>query len=47
MTVSSRRLHLGCVQLYIEPRDAWVGVYVDPKAVYICPLPFVVVRWSR
>ena len=47
MSASSRRLRLGRVQLYIEPRDAWVGVYVDPKAVYVCPLPFVVVRWSR
>jgi len=35
------------VQLYIEPRDAWVGVYVDPKAVYVCPLPFVVVKVAR
>lgn len=47
MNLSNRRVHLGRIQLYIEPRDAWVGVYVDPKAVYLCPLPFIVVRWSR
>ena len=42
MTASLRRL-----RLYIEPRDAWVGLYVAPKAVYVCPLPFVVIRWMR
>jgi hypothetical protein len=43
-----RRWHLGSrLQLYVEPRDAWVGVYVAPNAVYVCPLPFLVVRWSR
>jgi hypothetical protein len=45
--LSSRRLRLGRVQFYIEPRDAWVGVYVDPKAAYVCLLPFVVFRWDR
>lgn len=46
MNVSGRRLRLGRAQIYIEPRDAWIGVYVDPKAIYVCPLPFVVFRWS-
>ena len=31
----------------VEPRDAWVGVYVAVDAVYVCALPFVVARWSR
>lgn len=47
MSLSDHRLSFRRIQLYIEPRDAWVGVYVDPKAVYVCPLPFVVVRWTR
>jgi hypothetical protein len=47
VTTTSRRLRLGRVQFYIDPRDAWIGVYVDPKAIYVCPLPFVVVRWAR
>jgi hypothetical protein len=43
-----RRLRLGRVQVYIEPRDAWVGAYVAPHAVYVCfPLPFLVFRWTR
>lgn len=35
------------LSLYLEPRDAWVGVYVGPDAIYVCPLPFVVIRWRR
>ena len=35
------------LRVYIEPRDAWVGVYVAKQAVFICPLPFVVIRWRR
>jgi hypothetical protein len=42
-----RRLHLGRLAVYIEPRDAWVGAYVATSAVYVCPLPFVVLRFER
>jgi len=35
------------LRVYIEPRDIWVGVYVAPKAVYICPVPLLVFRWQR
>lgn len=35
------------LRVYLEPRDAWIGVYVAPAAVYVCPLPFVVIRWDR
>lgn len=41
------RLTLGRLQLYIEPRDAWVGVYVAPNAVYVLLLPFLVLRWAK
>lgn len=41
------RLRVGRFQLYIEPRDIWVGVYVAPDAIYACPLPLVVIRWDR
>lgn len=37
----------GRVEIYLEPRDVWVGVYVSDAAVYVCPLPFVVFRISR
>lgn len=37
----------GRVEIYAEPRDAWVGAYVANDAVYVCPLPFLVVRVSR
>lgn len=41
------------VAILFEPRDAWIGVYVDPQtesifdryvAVYLCMLPFVPIR---
>lgn len=42
-----KRYVRGRLAVYIEPRDAWFGVYVSPGAVYVCPLPFVVLRWQR
>ncbi len=47
MALSDRRIRLGRVQLYLEPRDLWIGVFVDPEVLYVCPLPCVVVRWTR
>ncbi len=35
------------LRVYLEPRDAWVGVYNAPGAVYVCLLPFVVIRWMK
>lgn len=37
----------GRVEIYPEPRDLWVGVYVAPDAIYVCLLPIVVIRISR
>jgi hypothetical protein len=35
-------------QLYIEPRDIWVGAYVSEHAVFVCPLPCVVIKvWRK
>ena len=42
-----RRLRLGRFSTYLEPRDLWVGVYVAPHAVFVCPLPLWVLRWER
>jgi hypothetical protein len=42
-----RLLAAGRIQVYIEPRDLWVGAYVAPEAVYVCLLPVLVIRWSR
>ncbi len=47
MKLSDRRLRFGRLQMYIDPRDAWVGVYVDPRAFYVLLVPFVVFRWAR
>ncbi len=47
MMLSQRRLRFGRLQLYVEPRDVWVGVFVDRKAVYVCLLPCLVMRWAR
>ena len=41
------RLQRGRLAIYFEPRDIWVGVYVAYTAVYVCPLPMVVIRWTR
>lgn len=35
------------VEIYLEPRDIWIGVYVAKTAIYVCPLPFLVIRISR
>lgn len=37
----------GRVEVYSEPRDLWVGVYVAPGAIYVCLIPVVVIRISR
>lgn len=36
----------GRLSVYWEPRDLWVGVYVARDAVYVCPVPTVVLRWT-
>lgn len=43
----TRRLHFGRLSVYLEPRDLWVGAYVASTAVYVCPLPILVLRWDR
>jgi hypothetical protein len=35
------------LRIYVEPRDAWVGAYIAEHAVFVCPLPFLVIRWRR
>jgi hypothetical protein len=35
------------VEVYVEPRDVWVGAYVAVNAIYLCPLPMVVIRIAR
>jgi hypothetical protein len=37
----------GRVEIYPEPRDIWVGIYVAEDAIYVCPIPFLVIRVSR
>lgn len=45
--ISDRRFRLGRLAIYIEPRDAWVGLFVSPSAVYVLLVPFLVFRWDR
>jgi hypothetical protein len=35
------------MQVYLEPRDVWVGACVAPQAVFVCPAPCVVFRFAR
>ena len=39
--------HRGRLWLIFEPRDIWLGVYVAPKAVYVCVVPCVAFKWER
>ncbi len=32
---------------YIDLADIWVGVYIAPSTIYVCPLPCWVFRWVR
>ena len=41
------RLRVRRLSLYLEPRDLWIGVFVSPQAVYVCPVPCCVVKWDR
>lgn len=42
-----RRLTWGRLAVYLELRDLWIGVHVGPDAVYVCPLPVLVLRFQR
>ena len=42
-----RRLRLGRLSVYVELRDVWVGAYIARDAIYVCPLPLLVLRWDR
>jgi hypothetical protein len=35
------------LRLRLVPRDLWVGAYISPHAVYVCPLPCPVIQWDR
>jgi hypothetical protein len=35
------------LKVYLEPRDAWIGAYVAKDAIYVCLLPFLVIRYWR
>ncbi|WP_181871417.1 hypothetical protein [Sphaerisporangium album] len=37
----------GRLTLWFEPRDAWIGVYIGPDAIYVCPVPLIAIRWAR
>lgn len=42
-----KRLRRGRLQVYLEPRDLWVGAYIATDAVYVCLVPLLVLRWAR
>jgi hypothetical protein len=33
--------------VYLDWRDWWIGAYVSDRAVYVCPLPCLVIRRMR
>lgn len=45
--MSGPRLCVGRFCAYLDPRDMWVGAFFSTSAIYVCPVPFVVLRWAR
>jgi hypothetical protein len=45
--LSTRLLKLGRLSLVFEPRDIWVGLYVSRRAVFVCLVPCLAVKWER
>lgn len=41
------RMSVGRWQVYLEPRDLWIGVYIAEQAVYVVPVPTLVARYTR
>lgn len=41
------RIRIGRVSIYVEPRDVWIGCYIALDAIYVCPLPLLVIRVAR
>jgi hypothetical protein len=39
--------HRRYLTVYLDRRDIWVGYYRGDTHHYVCPLPTVVVRWTR
>lgn len=35
------------LELFLIWYDIWVGAYIAPDAVYVCPFPMVVFKWYR
>lgn len=43
-----RRLQLTPrLSVYWDGADIWVGAYVAPTTIYVCPIPCLVFRWRR
>jgi hypothetical protein len=36
----------GHLVVYVEPRDAWRGLFFGEQGIYWCPLPLLVVKWT-
>lgn len=36
-----------CCNMYFEPRDGWVGYYLSEDNLYICFVPYVVIKIIR
>jgi hypothetical protein len=35
------------ISIYLDPCSWWIGYYRGGTYHYVCPTPFVVVRWRR
>jgi hypothetical protein len=45
--LSTALWHRGRLWVIFEPRDFWLGVFVSPRAVFVCLVPCLAVKWER
>ena len=45
--LSTRLARAGRLSLIFEPRDIWLGVFVSPRAVFVCLVPCLALKWER
>jgi len=45
--ISTALWRRGRFWVIFEPRDFWVGLYVAPRAIYVCLVPFLPMKWER
>jgi len=45
--LSTALWHHGRFWIIFEPRDIWLGVFISRRAVFVCLIPCLPVKWDR